>query len=237
MAKPTAPVAADKSLSMAYLLWAFGGPWGLHHIYLARYRHAFLWVTTMGGFLGIGWLRDVWRLPDYVAEYNAGSEYAERMVLMTKLHHKPPLSMARISAQLVFGCLVGVAVMAGLPQDLIAGNLGRLIMALLVPLCCALGKYELAFVYWHISLSKIYDIPLNQLILLFSLLLIIFGKCLLNYFFTRILRCIQAIDTARFSWLGIYPGDIRWIINTFQGLICEISGWLQHIIPSYINTK
>lgn len=39
---------ADKSIIIAYVLWLFGGLFGLHHIYLRRDRHAFVWWCTLG---------------------------------------------------------------------------------------------------------------------------------------------------------------------------------------------
>ena len=131
----------QKSIAITYLLWALGGPWGLHHMYLGRYRHAFLWMTTLGGFLGLGWLRDVWRIPDYVIESNAGPDYVERMIHTMKRYPKPPVNVTRLIVQIAYGTLVGIAVVAGLPQDLIEGDMGKLVMALLIPLCTGLGKF------------------------------------------------------------------------------------------------
>lgn len=43
------------TVRMTYVLWALGGLLGLHHLYLGRPRHAFIWLVTWGG-LGLGWL-------------------------------------------------------------------------------------------------------------------------------------------------------------------------------------
>jgi|Transcript_84904 DnaJ family protein C protein 22 len=97
------------SLVGAYFLWLCGGLFGVHHFYLKRDYQAFLWWTTLGG-LGFGWLRDSWRIPDYVAELNKDKFYME--VLQTKKSYEeayPSLwrsyGYARVLGQLLFGGL------------------------------------------------------------------------------------------------------------------------------------
>ena len=43
-----------KSKLVAYLLWFFLGWAGIHHFYLRRYHQGILWLTSFGGFFGIG---------------------------------------------------------------------------------------------------------------------------------------------------------------------------------------
>lgn len=57
-----------KSKFWAYLLWLFGGLFGAHHVYLGRDDQAFVYISTFGGYIGIGWLRDIYRIPAYVAD-------------------------------------------------------------------------------------------------------------------------------------------------------------------------
>uniref|UniRef100_A0A6S9LUP3 TM2 domain-containing protein n=1 Tax=Heterosigma akashiwo TaxID=2829 RepID=A0A6S9LUP3_HETAK len=59
-----------KSLFVAYVLWAFSGCIGGHHFYLDRDIQAFVWWTTYGGLFGLGWLRDAWKIPQYVRQAN-----------------------------------------------------------------------------------------------------------------------------------------------------------------------
>lgn len=61
--------SSKKSVIWAYLLWMFGGIFGVHHFYLKRDRHAFVWWTTLGGF-GVGWLGEIFRIPRYVRDAN-----------------------------------------------------------------------------------------------------------------------------------------------------------------------
>lgn len=101
-----------KGLILTYALWAMGGPLGLHHLYLGRDSHALLWMLTFGGF-GVGWARDLFRIPAYVSEANAEAD-VER-------HRKrprdavPPLpSPARFAGQVCVGIYFGTVALIGL---------------------------------------------------------------------------------------------------------------------------
>lgn len=99
-----------KSVTVAYALWVLGGPLGLHHIYLDRDSHAFLWMVTLGGF-GLGWIREVLRIPSYVAEANRDADGLKR-------HHKPqalpPLGPVRFVGQVCVGIYFGTVALLGL---------------------------------------------------------------------------------------------------------------------------
>lgn len=59
-----------KSKFWAYLLWLFGGLFGAHHVYLGKDDQAFVYISTFGGYIGVGWIRDIYRIPAYVADVN-----------------------------------------------------------------------------------------------------------------------------------------------------------------------
>jgi DnaJ family protein C protein 22 len=67
----------NKSKFWAYLLWLFGGLFGAHHVYLGRDDQAFVYISTFGGYMGLGWLRDVYRIPAYVADANDDPAFIE----------------------------------------------------------------------------------------------------------------------------------------------------------------
>lgn len=64
-----------KSKFWAYFWWLFGGFLGAHHLYLERDDHAVIYFCTLGGYFGIGWLRDIYKIPSYVADANDQPEY------------------------------------------------------------------------------------------------------------------------------------------------------------------
>jgi len=72
-------MAAEKSVLVCYLLWLVGGLFGVHHLYLRRDLQAFLTWSTLGGYFGIGWLRDLVRIREYVADHNEDKSYIEKL--------------------------------------------------------------------------------------------------------------------------------------------------------------
>jgi len=46
---------------------------------LGRDRHAFLIWSTAAGYLGLGLLRDLWRIPTYVKDANNDPTYLEEL--------------------------------------------------------------------------------------------------------------------------------------------------------------
>lgn len=70
-------VQGTKTKFRAYLLWLFGGIFGAHHFYLDRDDHGFLWWSSLGGYFGAGWIRDLFKIPTYVADANNEPQYIE----------------------------------------------------------------------------------------------------------------------------------------------------------------
>ena len=83
------------SKCMAYFLWMIGGYFGLHHFYLKRDKQAFIWWCLPGGYFGAGWIRDFWRIPEYVADANNDQEYVKKLTDKMRASDTPPSKMAR----------------------------------------------------------------------------------------------------------------------------------------------
>ena len=99
----------EKSLYVTYILWAFFGLFGFHHFYLGRDRHALWFLSTMGGFYGVGWLLDFWRIPNYVNEANEEKSFLECLTNRMKLQETPKFNLDRFINQLLTGisyCLI-----------------------------------------------------------------------------------------------------------------------------------
>lgn len=77
-----------KSKFRAYLLWLFGGLFGAHHVYLGRDDQAFVYISTFGGYMGLGWLRDIYRIPAYVADANDDPAFIEDFKRKVKTNRK-----------------------------------------------------------------------------------------------------------------------------------------------------
>lgn len=131
--------AGKKSIFLAYIFWLFGGPFGVHHFYLRRDRHAFVWWTTLGGF-GIGWLGEVFRIPRYVRDANEDPKYVEDLIGRMIRNKKPPFSMNRFTGMLMVGYSWGQMMMVAVPSDEIWGINFRY-LNYLIPLVAALGVW------------------------------------------------------------------------------------------------
>ena len=149
----------EKSLLVTYLLWLCFGWLGIHHVYLGRDRQAFAWWSTAGGFFGLGWARDFWRIPDYVEDANEDVDYMRNLHNKMKYRKQPQFNTSRFSGQVLigsfYGTLVRLAFPDGSPGWIIAigvslgiacgvhliGNVGREKGQLLMPYLATLFAY------------------------------------------------------------------------------------------------
>lgn len=99
------------SLIFSYMLWLFGGLFGLHHLHLKRPKHAFLAAISLNGF-GFGWLRDMVRIPSYVEAENEEPIYIENMKTLQKFNPLPKMGYSRPFAQIAFAKYIGSALAA-----------------------------------------------------------------------------------------------------------------------------
>lgn len=128
-----------KSVVTAYLLWLFGGIFGLHLFYLERDVHAFLTWSTLGGY-GLGWLADITKIPRYVKDCNEDPRYMEELIAKIRLNKKPPYSISRFISALTVGYLWGQLVMLATPEEVVAG-IDWGFTHWLIPLAVALGVW------------------------------------------------------------------------------------------------
>jgi len=108
---------AKKSLFVTYILWLLFGWFGLHHFYLGRDRHAFTWWSTFGGIFMFGWIRDLWRIPTYVADANEDGKYMDELATLMRTRKFPKFKVIRFLGQLQVGYFYGVLVKLALPVD------------------------------------------------------------------------------------------------------------------------
>ncbi|XP_077453361.1 dnaJ homolog subfamily C member 22 [Stigmatopora argus] len=120
-----------KSVMVTYALWAVGGPFGLHHLYLGRDNHALLWMLTLGGF-GVGWIREFLRIPTYVAEANQDPMVERRRCAMAT--SPPPVNPIRFAGQVCVGIQFGAVALIGL-------NSLNFFNLLVLPLCVGAGVH------------------------------------------------------------------------------------------------
>ena len=107
-----------KNIVIAYVLWLVGGWLGLHLFYLGRDRHAFTWWCTAGGCFGIGWLRDLVRIPEYVEDANDEHSFTEFLKARIK-RGNPSFSIVRFIGEVMVGWLFGHLLRAAIPEDVL----------------------------------------------------------------------------------------------------------------------
>lgn len=130
------------SLTVAYILWFFGGWLGLHHLYLGRDNQALIWWSTLGGGFGIGWLRDLWRMPDYVRQANKPHDYVVEIKELIRKKQLPSLTLTRSTTQVVISALFAYLAYTACPEDIIESYwiVRFIVVAIITPLAAAYGK-------------------------------------------------------------------------------------------------
>ncbi|XP_014780824.1 dnaJ homolog subfamily C member 22 [Octopus bimaculoides] len=125
---------------IAYILWFFGGLFGIHHIYLNRDNQALVWWATLAG-CGIGWFRDLWRIPFYVHRANNDHFYVEEMKDRKRIYSHPPITYERIITQIFISALFAYLFYSAWPSELLEsyGSLKTLVVAVFTPLVAAYG--------------------------------------------------------------------------------------------------
>ncbi|UYV74210.1 DNAJC22 [Cordylochernes scorpioides] len=130
-----------KSLFLTYLFWLIGGIFGLHHFYLQRDRHAFIWWISVGGYFGLGWIRDLWRIPKYVKDANEDVDYIEELTEKMRKQSTPVSSSARLFGQVMIADALGYLIQGAFPTEYLTQYQITLLSAFLVPLAAAIELY------------------------------------------------------------------------------------------------
>ncbi|KAK4315079.1 hypothetical protein Pmani_013673 [Petrolisthes manimaculis] len=119
--RPRTRKKPTKSTWIAYLLWLIGGWCGLHLLYLRRDKQAFIWYTTIGGYLGVGLARDFVRLPSYVRDVNEDEQYVKELTEKMRKCKKPPFNLVRFVGQILVGNSWSFILAAAVPREEIFG--------------------------------------------------------------------------------------------------------------------
>lgn len=129
-----------KNKTVAYILWFFGGFFGLHHFYLGRDRQAFVWWAFFGGYVGCGWIRDLWKISSYVEEANESQKYLEKLTHIMVRQKTPDVGWVRFSGMLMVGNTFGYLAISAIPMEYVPASIYSLFYVL-IPAGCAFGKY------------------------------------------------------------------------------------------------
>ena len=115
---------------------------------------AFVWWSTFGGFFGLGWLRDFFRIPSYVADSDAADEPFQPP------YASPPFSWTRCLAQMYVGSQFAFMIRVVIPDDILQEYLilkvratGGIDPRILFAYCCCLLILLLRKLLLHFWLS------------------------------------------------------------------------------------
>ena len=64
-------------------------------VFFHRDRQALVWWFLPGGYFGLGWIRDLWRIPEYVRESNREDGWWALEEEKMRRSDRPPWKMAR----------------------------------------------------------------------------------------------------------------------------------------------
>ena len=118
-----------------FFCWLFGGWFGLHHFYLGRDGHGFLWATSFGGFV-IGWLRELSRLASYTDDANKRNEELTRDKKKSSVFS----NITRVIGMFIFGIFYRSIFLNSIPDEL-PPLLYNVLVMLVAPLGTTLAVY------------------------------------------------------------------------------------------------
>lgn len=111
----------------------------MHHWYLHRDLQAFLWYATFGGYFGIGWFIDMFKIPAMVRDVNEDPRFIEEFIKKLRKHPTPEFSSYRFLFGIMVGYLWCQLVQMAIPQEHF-GGIDWGYMHWLIPLPGALGE-------------------------------------------------------------------------------------------------
>lgn len=156
----------QKSLLIAYILWLFGGVFGVHHVYLHRDAHAFVWWCTLGGYFGLGWACEIFKIPEYVRDANEDSRFIQTFIDKLRKYSKPEFSTVRFLGQIMVSYLFGQMWMIAVPEDEFIGLSWRFLLWL-TPFFSALGVWIVGNIgrekgtLWHCLIAAYLVYPIR----------------------------------------------------------------------------
>ncbi|XP_037938329.1 dnaJ homolog subfamily C member 22 [Teleopsis dalmanni] len=237
-----------KSVIVAYVLWLFGGIFGLHHIYLHRDRHAFIWWCTLGGYFGVGWFGEIFLIPEYVRDANEEPKFVKSFIEKLRTNQKPPYSGKRFLGQVMIGYFFGQLIQMAIPQTTIVG-IDWGFLHWLIPLFIALGVWTVGNigrergVLWHCLVASFIIYPVRYLIYdeTYTLLLtsiisaLVFDNYSKHWLRSPPVRRGAAIRTVKFTGALLIYFSIWGCYIGFNGTISDGEGGEVHIYEAVRN--
>lgn len=109
-----------------------------------------MWMT-FGGYFGFGWIRDIWRIPEYVRDANNDPKYLEQLATLMRKESKPNSGFVRTSATIIIADILGYLAVNAIPVELLPKDsyVYPILTAIFAPLGVAIGVYLVGNVGRH----------------------------------------------------------------------------------------
>lgn len=159
----------QKSMFITYILWLVGGLFGLHHLYLRNDLEAFIYMTTVGGYFGMGWFGDLFEIPELVRAANEDPGYMKRFFDMVRTTKRPSFSLSRFVYTIMIAKLWTELFMSAIPQDEFYG-IDWTYLHWLIPFVGSLGVFivsnteRVKGVFKHCLLAAYITYPIRYII-------------------------------------------------------------------------
>lgn len=154
-----------KSLTLTYIFALIGGFFGLHHLYLGRVQHAFLWLTTFGG-CGVGFFYEfLFSIRKYVHEANRSPLVIKQYQMQMIQRKSPSFELVRFCGQYLTAVFYGFLTYYAFPEtyhnnsllSMLIGCSGAFAIAIGTQLTGTIGPRRCSFL-WPL-LGAILGIP------------------------------------------------------------------------------
>ena len=104
----------------------------------------------------MGWLRDIVRIPDYVADANEEVNYMRELTAIMRIREKPAFNAMRFGGEIVMGWIFGFLARVAIPEELFAEYPSlKFVVDVVIPYASAVGRC-------HMSYPSLSDYPLLQ---------------------------------------------------------------------------
>ena len=105
----------------------------------------------------MGWLRDIVRIPDYVADANEEVNYMRELTAIMRIREKPAFNAMRFGGEIVMGWIFGFLARVAIPEELFAEYPSlKFVVDVVIPYASAVGRYHMSSILIRLPTAPIH---------------------------------------------------------------------------------